>query len=535
MRNEVIRLARLSVLMEAVVFLTPTRVSFAVLLTPFMKNRVLLPALVVLGLLPTVCPAAEKIKSTSQVVAMALGEWDGIVNIDCSTLVPDYREPWNAGQPSGGSGTGFLIGKNKFLTNAHVVSNAIKLVIRTTNDPQPHPARIVFIAHDCDLAIIEAEDGEAFANTKPLEFGPIPKLNTEVSAIGYPIGGDRISVTRGVVSRIDFRPYSHTGVDSHLTIQVDAAINPGNSGGPVLQNGKVVGVAFQGFGGRVAQNVGYMIPGPVIERFLKDTEDGHYDHYVDLAISDFPIENSAQQKALGLENDGVGVMVADVEPAGSVGTLLKRGDVLLSLDGNPVLNNGLVRVEGDLMDMNEIVERKFAGDNLKMTYLHEGKKLDAEVKLKRFDPYVRLGEQYIQRPRYLVYAGLVFQPMDRNLVDAYQIRDASASYLFDNFLTDKLYVDRPEPVILTTVLADDVNTYLAPYAQSVVDEINGVKIKSMKDLKQALAKRNEKESFVVIKLLEKNRPLVLKRDLAEAAQARIMQTYGIAEDSYLGE
>ena len=145
--------------------------------------------------------------------------------------------------------------------------------------------------------------------------------------------------------------------------------------------------------------------------------------------------------------------------------------------------------------------------------------MDADVKLTRFDPYVRLGEQYIQRPRYLVYAGLVFQPMDRNLIDAYQIRDPSASYLFDNFLTDKLYVGRPEPVILTTVLADDVNTYLTPYAQSVVDEVNGVKIKSMKDLKEALAKRDEKSPFVVIKLLEKNRPLVLRRSPRRAPRS----------------
>jgi S1-C subfamily serine protease len=508
-----------------------------------MKIRVLLPAFALLGLFPSTRagqPDAKgtnppEIKSSTQVIEMALGEWDGVVNIDCSTLVPDYREPWNAGQPSGGSGTGFLIGKNRFLTNAHVVSNAIKLVIRTTSDPQPHPARIVHVAHDCDLAIIEAEDGTPFEKTKPLEFGPIPRLNTEVIAVGYPIGGDRISVTRGVVSRIDFRPYSHTSVDSHLTIQVDAAINPGNSGGPVLQGGKVVGVAFQGFSGRVAQNVGYMIPGPVIQRFLKDTEDGKYDHYVDLAISDFPIESSAQRKALGLNGDGVGVMVVDVESAGSAGNLLKRGDVLLSLDGNPVLNNGLIRVEGELMDMNEIVERKFAGDKLKVAYMRDGDKREAEVELKRFDPYVKLGAQYIQRPQYLVYAGLVFQPMDRNLIEAHQIRDSAVNHLFDNYLTDKLYVERPEPVILTTVLTDEVNAYITPYVQSVVDTVNGVKIKGMKDLKEALSKKDAKDPFIVIKLVEKGRPIVLKRELAEAAHPRIMQTYNIPEDSYLGE
>jgi S1-C subfamily serine protease len=315
---------------------------------------------------------------------------------------------------------------------------------------------------------------------------------------------------------------------------VDAAINPGNSGGPVLQGGRVVGVAFQGFSGRVAQNVGYIIPVPVIQRFLKDIEDGSYDHYVDIAITDFPVENSAQKKALQLGNDGIGVMVADVEPAGSVGGLLKRGDVLLSMDGNPILNNGLTRFEGELMDMNEVVERKFAGDKLKLVYQRDGKKLETEIELKRFDPYVKLGSQYNQRPRYLVYAGLVFQPMDRDLMDAHQIRDAAASYLFDNYLTDKLYVERPEPVVLTSILADEVNTYLTPYAQSVVDEINGVKIKSLKDVKDALMKKDAKADYVVIKLLEKGRPLVLKRDLAEAAHPRIMQTYNIPADSYLG-
>lgn len=472
--------------------------------------------------------------ATTPVVDLAADVWDGVVNIDCSTLMPDYREPWNAGQPAGGSGTGFLIGKNRFLTNAHVVSNATKLVIRTSSDPEPHPARIVYIAHDCDLAIIEAEDGSHFESLTKLAFGGIPKLNTEVIVVGYPIGGDRISVTRGVVSRIDFRPFSHTSVDSHLAIQVDAAINPGNSGGPVLQNGKVVGVAFQGFSGRVAQNVGYIIPVPVIQRFLKDVEDGRYDHYVDLAVSDFAVENSAQRKALGLNGDGVGVMVADVEPAGSAGEILKRGDVLLSMDGNPVLNNGLIRFEGELMDMNEVVERKFAGDKLQLAYLRNGTKKETEVTLKRFDPYVRLGQQYNQRPRYVVYAGLVFQPMDRNLMDAHQIRDPAANFLFDNFLTDKLYVERPEPVILTSVLADEVNTYLAPYAQSVVDEINGVKIRTLNDVKGALGKPDKKEGFITVKLLEKGRLLVLKRELAEAAHPRIMQTYQITEDCYLG-
>lgn len=471
---------------------------------------------------------AQPIDPTSNV-------WDGVVNIDASMQVPDYREPWNGGRPAGGSGTGFLIGKNRFLTNAHVVSNATKLVIRSSNDPEPHPARIVFIAHDCDLAILEAEDAKHFEHLKPLSLGGIPKLNTEVIAVGYPIGGDRISVTRGVVSRIDFRQYSHSGVDSHLAIQVDAAINPGNSGGPVVQDGKVVGVAFQGYSGNVAQNVGYMIPVPVIERFLKDVEDGQYDHYVDLALSDFPIENPAQRKALGLADDGIGVMVGSVEPAGAAGSVLKTGDVILAIDGSAVYNNGLIKIDDELVNMNEVVERKFAGDTIQVDFLRKGNKQTATIELKRFEPYVRLGFIYDERPRYLVYSGLVFQPLERNLMDAHGIQDPLVNYIFDNFLGDKLYVERPEPVILTNVLPDEVNTFLTPYAHGVVDEINGVKITRLSDVKGALAKKNGDEPFVVIKLLEVNRPLVLRRDLAEAAHPRIMQKYNINEEAYLGE
>ena len=498
--------------------------------------RLLVPALALLGSGFVVPLSAQEPAPAPTDLPAGGAEFESIVNIDVSMLIPDFREPWNAGQPSGGSGTGFLIGKNRFLTNAHVVSNATKLVIRTSDDPEPHPARIVFIAHDCDLAIIEAESGAHFDKLKPLSFGDIPKLNTEVIAVGYPIGGERVSVTRGVVSRIDFRPFSHTGVDNHLAIQVDAAINPGNSGGPVMQGGKVVGVAFQGYSGRVAQNVGYMIPTPVIQRFLKDVEDGHYDHYVDLAVGDFAVENPAQIKGLKLENNGLGVMIADVEPAGAAGGVLKIGDVLLAIDGNPVLNNGLIRVDGELVDMNEVVERKFAGDKVRVDFIRDRKKQSAELTLKRFLPYVKLGLQYNLRPRYVVYAGLVFQPMDRNLMDAHSIRDPLTSYWFDNYMTQKLYQERPEVVILTNVLTDEVNTYLGPYQHSIVDEVNGVKVKSLKDVKAALARKDEKKpDFVVIKLLEKGRPLVLKREIAETAHPRIMRTYNISEDSFLGE
>jgi S1-C subfamily serine protease len=245
-----------------------------------------------------------------------------VLRIEVATQIPDYETPWNSGRFSGGIGTGFIIGKNRILTNAHVVSNARRLLITVHGSPVKYPARVEHIAHDCDLALLSVEDFKDFEDFPTFEFGDVPALESQVRVIGYPIGGERLSVTRGVVSRIDFQPYSHSRADSHLAVQIDAAINPGNSGGPVIQDDKVVGVAFQGL--RQADNTGYIIPTPVVRRFLKDVEDGKYDQYVDLGFSEFPLHNPAMRKALGLEDDGKGVLVTNVVPTSSSDGILNR-------------------------------------------------------------------------------------------------------------------------------------------------------------------------------------------------------------------
>ncbi len=170
-------------------------------------------------------------------------KYEAVVRIENSSLSLDYRTPWNTGQDGGGNGTGFMIAPNRFITNAHVVSDSRILYIKKVGDPKPYRANILHIAHDCDLAMLELEDPSAFEEVKPLEIGGLPQLDTVVKTIGYPIGGERISVTSGVVSRIDFLTYSHSTTDNHLTIQIDAAINPGNSGARPA--------GWQGGGGRL--------------------------------------------------------------------------------------------------------------------------------------------------------------------------------------------------------------------------------------------------------------------------------------------
>ena len=189
--------------------------------------------------------------------------------------------PGEDGQPLS-LGSGVIIDERGYIvTNEHVVSGATRITV-ALYDGEEREATLV--GHDwpfTDVAVLEIDPG----GLVPLPLGDSDAVvpGQRVIAVGNSLNNFRSSVTVGVASGVG-RRWQRDGIFMEDLIQTDAAVNPGNSGGPVIQNGAVVGVAFQGFSGMVAQNVGYMIPVPVVTRFLQDVIDGRYDRYVDIGI-----------------------------------------------------------------------------------------------------------------------------------------------------------------------------------------------------------------------------------------------------------
>ena len=492
--------------------------------TPFRyKVRVALFAVVLSGMLfPWDVQAGENIKAIQR----------SVVRIFTVAQNPDYSSPWDPGESGSGVGSGFIIDGNRILTNAHMASNARFIAVEKEGDARRYEAKVKFIAHDCDLAMLEIQDPAFFKTTAPLHLGGVPSLDSIVTVLGYPIGGDRLSVTRGVVSRIDYQVYSHSGVDSHLAIQIDAAINPGNSGGPVIQDGVVVGVAFQGFSGMVAQNVGYMIPVPVLTRFLQDVKDGHYDRYVDAGIQFFPLINPTHRRALGLAPGDFGVMVSDVMQAGAAFGQIQVGDVLLAIDGRPISSDGRVNMDEDRLMLNEVVERKFKGDTVGLSILRQGKKIDVSITLSTPWPYLTQARQYDVKPRYVIYGGLVFQPLSSSFYGSLSQKTDTLRYYYTQFLGKELYLKHPEVVVISKVLPDPINTYQGRFVNTIVDQINGSTIKTLEDVAAAFKKPSE---FYVVRVVGDPQPLVLEASAVSKAQQRILARYKIDADAYLGD
>ena len=161
------------------------------------------------------------------------------------------------------------------ITNAHVVREATTVRVRRHGDSEKFNARIMVcrcrcyvwylpltphlvwhgqcVNHACDLAILSVADPEFWANIKPLAISPIiPHLFENVVVVGFPMGGDNICVTRGVVSRVTTLSYQEPKYydpgPEIMAIQIDAAINSGNSGGWVpYRSGAVEGFCLASY------------------------------------------------------------------------------------------------------------------------------------------------------------------------------------------------------------------------------------------------------------------------------------------------
>ncbi|MGC6494377.1 MAG: trypsin-like peptidase domain-containing protein [Myxococcota bacterium] len=460
---------------------------------------------------------------------VAVDEAPAVVRLINNAQRADANTPWNTRPVQRSSGSGLVIEGGRILTNAHVVADTRLLQIYLHGDPTPHEARVVAVAHDADVAVVAPLDEHLLDDIEPLTFGGLPAMGTPVVTLGYPAGGRRLSSTRGVVSRIEVQTYVHSGVFRHLAIQTDAAINPGNSGGPVLQDGKVVGLAFQG--SRSLDNVGFFIPTEVVQHVLTDLEDGQYDGWAYLGVGVDNLENPAARARRGMPSDASGLLVYNTIPGGSADGVLQNGDVLLSMDGFDIANDGTVERFGLRLALQCVLDLRQVGDEMPLEVLRDGERLSLKMPLKIGTARERTRPIYDVLPRYVVYAGLVFVPLDRNGLDA--AGRLTTPLRWETVLRpweDPTY-DKEESVLLLRRLDHPVNTQLAWFNKLVVEEINGVPIRKLDDVITAFEGNDADQHVMDFGYF--GRFGVLDREASVTAHPQILQQYGVPEDRRL--
>src|SRR5262249_33858815 len=431
-------------------------------------------------------------------------------------------------------GSGFVIKGKRVMTNAHVVSWGRQIIVRRYQDPRPYVAEVEYVGHDCDLAVLSVQDSRFFENLDPLELGELPKVRSAVVTYGYPAGGEEISYTRGVVSRVELETYAHIGNRRLLSVQTDAAINPGNSGGPVIQDDRVVGVAFQGIPG--LENAGFFIPPPVIEHFLKDIEDKHYDGFPHAGLRVTELQNPAYRSLLKLSDDNLGARIDGILPIPSTQKVLKLDDVLLRVGAFPVASDGTILYQGNRVSAALAFQLAQSGEQLPLQIWRDGKLKEVSLPMCVYDGDRAGGYQYECLPRYFIYGGLVFTPVSLDYLrtlgrSSSEADSADAYYELYYHRSEDPATARPEPVMLASVLADAANANVSVRGRTLVDRVNGVRIEKLEDVVRAFdtcTNAYDTIEFVPHRSLE-----CLERTEVAKVGAEIVKTYGIASDRRL--
>lgn len=414
---------------------------------------------------------------------------ESVVKLFIQKSTPNYCMPWQMKRQQQSSGSGFVISNRRILTNAHVVAYQKSVRVRKHGDAKKYNARVLHVAHECDLAMVSVDDDNFWDGLEALELGEIPMLEEDVVVVGFPTGGDNISVTRGVVSRVDIQRYSHSGVNL-LAIQIDAAINAGNSGGPAFKDGKVVGVAFETL--QNAENIGYIIPIPVVEQFLLDLEKHDvFSGFCDLGILWQPIESDHMRKYFKLFSKETGVLVSRVLKLSCSFERLQRGDVLMALDRVEIADDGTVPFRGnERISWTYLLHSKFPDDDVIATVYRAGKKLDVVVKLSVQSTLVPT-QLYDRRPSYVVYCGLVFislsQPYMSHQYGKDWVRKAPIR-LCDRILYGDQRKSDQEVIVLSQVLASELTVGYEAFSNLQLYKVNGIPILNLKHLCHVLDK-----------------------------------------------
>ncbi|XXG63291.1 hypothetical protein AAC387_Pa05g1522 [Persea americana] len=453
---------------------------------------------------------------------------DAVVKVFCVHSEPNFSLPWQRKRQYSSSSSGFVIGGKRVLTNAHSVEHYTQVKLKKRGSDTKYLARVLAIGTECDIAMLTVDDDEFWVGVTPLEFGSLPALQDAVTVVGYPIGGDTISVTSGVVSRIEILSYVH-GSAELMGLQIDAAINSGNSGGPAFNDkGKCVGIAFQSLKHDDVENIGYVIPTPVITHFILDYEKaGEYTGFPTLGVEWQKMENPDLRKTMGMAPDQKGVRIRRIEPTAPESQFLKPSDIILSFDGIDIANDGTVSFRhGERIGFSYLVSQKYTGDNAMIRVLRNGKILEFNIKLAT---HGRVIPAHIKGkpPSYYIIAGFVFTTISVPYLRSEYGRDyefeAPVKLLDKHFHAMAQSADE-QLVVVSQVLVADINFGYEDIINTQVLAFNGKPIKNLKGLAGMVESCDDE--FLKFDL-EFQQLVVLETKAAKAATLDILTTHCI--------
>ena len=455
---------------------------------------------------------------------------NAVVKIFSTVRYPDAAKPWSKQVPSEISGSGVVIEGHRILTNAHVVLYASQVQVQANQSGDKMSATVEAVAPGIDLAVLKLDDESFFATHAPMaRASTLPQIKDAVLAYGFPQGGTSLSITKGIVSRIEFMYYNFPV--SGLRIQIDAAINPGNSGGPAVAGDKMIGLAFSRLGGD-SQNIGYIIPNEEIELFRQDIADGKYDGKPAMFDDFQTLENPALRAYLKLDKSVEGIIVHRPSSA-APGYPLKEWDVITRIADTPIDDQGMIKYGRDLrLNFTYLVQKAAKQGTLPLTIVRDGKSMPIRLDVSPSRPLL-IPEAAGEYPPYFIYGPLVFSKATSQLLSLINGNASAMSML--SFIGSPLITrrgDAPDAehvelvVVSSPLFPHKISKGYSNLSGAVVGAVNGTKIRSLAHLVAVL--RDLKDTYVMFEFENRSgESVVFARSEIAAATDEILNDNGV--------
>ncbi|MEO1529779.1 MAG: trypsin-like peptidase domain-containing protein [Planctomycetota bacterium] len=449
--------------------------------------------------------------------------------------------PWKRLTATTVTGSGVVLSPTRVLTNHHVVAATTDVSISLDGQSDRVSGRVFASSPGLDLALIELEEPLS-DEIVPLEVAKeSPAAGDKIQVFGYPKGGDSLSITEGVVSRMEHVRYRYNTFG--LRTQIDAPLNNGNSGGPMIANGKIVGIAFSGLSS--SNDIGYAISCEEIKTALEDLEDGVYDGKPQLWINTHTLASAELRRWLKLPEGESGIQFAAM-PIPVEDYPLQAKDVITQIGEFDVNNLGRV----DLDEKTQVsfiyaAEQSASNGVVPVKVFRDGKPMQLEVPAFRDDHYL-LGYLRDQAPTYFVYGPLVFgigyqdywAAMDSVLTQGGNNARGVLAMMSSMSVRENPYLMRrhdrvmedEQLVIINKLIRNRMTRDVVLAPPAVVKSINGKQIRSTRQAAEILA--NLEGDQLVIEL-DDNRgsTVVLDRKQLEREHENIMEENGIVRSA----
>ncbi len=446
---------------------------------------------------------------------------NAVVKIYTVSSEPYYFNPWMTLPASSVNGSGSVIQGNMILTNAHVVANHTFIEVWKYGDSKRYNARILYTSHESDLALLTVDDKEFYSGVKPLELGDLPDIQQEVTVLGFP-GSETLTITKGTLANIEHREYTHSS-SFMMAGQLLASIKPGNSGGPVVLNGKLAGVVMQA---AKKNNLAHMVPAPVIRHFIEDINDGHYDGFPDIGLVTQKMENPSIQEKYGMYKDQTGVLINEVLPGSPAEGKLKKDDILLAVNGQLVGDDRTIEFRRkERTDYSYLIQMQHIGSSVSVDVLRSGriKNFTLALNATKKDFLLVPLEEYDLKPRYFIFAGIVFSPLTKNFINSWDGVPETLIVEMSNTPTK----DRKEVIVALQVLPAEINKGYHNLNSWIVDSVDGKKFKDFTEFYQLVT--TSVDPYITF-MNRDGYKVVVNRSKAEESHASILRTYSVTQD-----